>query len=131
MELEHIGYQVKDPVAVAAWYVKHLGFRVCRAQKEAPFTHFLADDTGRMMIEIYHNPKAPVPHYEQQDPLVLHLAFRCDDPEAVRDRLVAAGAGIENALDVTPAGDRLVILRDPWGFPIQLAKRGAPMRPEG
>ena len=30
-------------------------------------------------------------------------------------------------ISVTPAGDQLAMLRDPWGFAIQLAKRNQPM----
>ena len=34
-EIEHIAYSVKDPVAVARWYVQHLGMRVAQAQVDA------------------------------------------------------------------------------------------------
>jgi uncharacterized glyoxalase superfamily protein PhnB len=61
------------------------------------------------------------------DPSLVHLAFVSPDPQADRDRLVAAGASIVEALLQTPAGDELVMLRDPWGLALQLVKRAKPM----
>ena len=34
MKIEHAAYQIEDPVATAAWYVKHLGMTVKRAQTD-------------------------------------------------------------------------------------------------
>lgn len=121
--VEHVAWQVSDPVAVAAWYCQHLGFRVARKLDAAPHTHFLADAAGRVVIEIYNNPKASVPDYRALHPLVLHLAFSVDDPVVARDRLLAAGASIAEDLVELPNGDRLVMLRDPWGFAVQLVAR--------
>jgi glyoxylase I family protein len=125
MKIEHIGYLVADPPLVAQWYMKHLGFWIARKQDEAPFTHFLVDSAGHGIIEIYNNPAAAVPDYAKQDPLVLHLAFAVGNEtiEAACDRLLAAGATVAQDFFTTAAGDRLIMLRDPWGFPIQLARR--------
>ncbi len=79
------------------------------------------------MIEIYHNPAAPVPDYAAFSPLALHLAFSTSDMEADIARLVAAGATHVAPIDVTPAGDRLTFLRDPWQIAIQLAQRKTPL----
>lgn len=117
MQIEHIAYQVEHPAEVAAWYVRHLGFQVKRAFDEGPRAHFLADSSGRVMIEIYNNPKVAVPDYAAMDPLLLHLAFISADPAGDRDRLLGAGDG----------EDHLVMLRDPWGFALQLCKRAQPM----
>lgn len=127
MRIEHTGYMVQDPVAVAAWYVEHLGFTIKRAMDKSPNTHFLADETGTVLIEIYNNPQAMVPDYAAIDPLVLHLGFAVDDVDAEKSRLLAAGATIQRDLIETVAGDRLVMLRDPWGFPIQLCQRAESM----
>ena len=48
MKFEHFGINVPDPVAMAAWYVKHFQMKVLRAMKEDPYTHFLADESGRV-----------------------------------------------------------------------------------
>ena len=127
MQMEHVAYPVDDPAAVAAWYCRHLGFRVKRKLDAAPFTHFLADDSG-MMLEIYNNPRVAVPDYAAMDPLLLHVAFSSDDVTGERDRLVAAGATVADDVLTTPAGDEMVMLRDPWGLAIQFITRRDPMR---
>ena len=129
MHIEHFGYMVQDPPAVTAWYCEHLGFRIARKMDKPPHTHFLVDGSGRMMLEIYNNPKAQVPDYAAMDPLVLHIAFSVDGVAQTRDRLLTAGATVQSELTVTPAGDQLLMLRDPWGFAVQLCKRGQPMLP--
>lgn len=127
MDIEHIGYQVQDPVAMARWYVENLGMRVVRRFGEPAFAQFVADASGHVMIEIYHNPKVKVPDYRSTDPLILHLAFESRDVDGDVKRLLAAGATPEGDIVRAPNGDVIGIVRDPWGFCVQLAKRGKPM----
>ena len=72
MNIEHIALNVPDPVQMAAWYVTHLGLRILRHQTQAPFTHFLADQAERVVLELYHHTKAVLPDYAKLDPLSLH-----------------------------------------------------------
>ena len=127
MNIEHFAYVVEDPLSVAKWYVEHLGFSIKRSMAESPFAHFLADGSGTVMIEIYNNPAVPVPDYRSMDPLVLHLAMASDDVERDCERLIEAGAARMGDLLHTDDGDVLAMLRDPWGFSIQLARRGRAM----
>ncbi|MGD0017159.1 MAG: VOC family protein [Verrucomicrobiia bacterium] len=127
MKIEHVAFNIPDPLKAADWYVKHLGMRVVRSFGPPNHAYFLADADGRTMIEIYCNPKAPVPDYRALDPLVLHLAFSVDDVHALRDQLLKAGATAAGDVTVADNGDHLAMLRDPWGFPIQLVKRAAQM----
>jgi glyoxylase I family protein len=127
MKIEHAAFQVEDPVAVSKWYVDHLGLTVKRSQAERPWGHFLADDGDTVMLEFYNNPKAAVPDYHATDPLQLHVAFAADDVAVVRARLMAAGATPEGDVQVTPAGDHMAMLRDPWGLAVQLVKRATSM----
>lgn len=122
MKIEHFAINVPDPVAMADWYVAHLGMKIIRQQDVAPYMTFLADDSGQVMIETYQNNAAPVPDYPDQSPLVVHLAFVTHDPKGDKLRLQKAGAR-EDSDDIMPSGDHLIMLRDPWGFPIQLCKR--------
>ncbi len=122
MKLEHVAYPVRDPVAVAAWYVAHCGLRIIRESGPPTMTHFLSDGAGGV-IEIYNNPRVDVPDYSAIDPLLLHIAFVADDLPAERDRLLAAGCTEAEEVTTTSAGDMLVMLRDPWGFPLQLTHR--------
>jgi len=70
---------------------------------------------------------ASVPDYWKADPLLMHVAYVSDNPAADQDRLVEAGAVVADELMTTPSGDAIVMLRDPWGVPIQLVKRAKPM----
>ena len=109
------------------WYVKHFGLRVARHVGGPAHTWFLADESGRTVLEIYSSAAAPIPDYAAMDPLLLHIAFVADDMEGARARLVAAGATLAGEIGTTPAGDHLAFLRDPWGLALQLATRSKPI----
>lgn len=126
MKIEHFAFNVSDPKAVADWYTEHFGMQVARSLDKPPYTHFLADSTGAVMIEIYNNPTDQVPPYKEMNPLLLHLAFVSKEPESDRSRLEEAGATFVE--EVCPSdGSHLVMMRDPWGLAIQLCRRGKPM----
>lgn len=125
MKLEHIAFNVADPVAVADWYCTHCGFRVVHRVPQPAQTHFLAD-SGATVIEIYCNPPDRVPHYRAQDPLIFHLALASEDPAADARRLCEAGAEIVQELRLDK-GTHLIMMRDPWGLALQLCKRSPPL----
>ena len=127
MEIEHVAWSVKDPIACADWYVLHLGMKILRSSGPPAYARFLADSTGRLLLEIYNNPKVKVPDYGNMDPLLLHLAFRVQDVEKERDRLVQSGATVVDPFTRTETGDEMAMLRDPWGLALQLMKRAQPM----
>jgi glyoxylase I family protein len=127
MKLEHVAFNVADPVAMAAWYEANLGMRTVRSFGPPNHARFVADATGQTILEIYSNPKAPVPEYAKMNPLILHVAFAVDDVRATRTRLLQAGATAEGEITVTDSGDALAMLRDPWGFAVQLVNRSSPM----
>jgi glyoxylase I family protein len=114
-------------VSVARWYEEHLGLTIVRSSDVEPaLTRFLADSEGATVLEIY-SGTLPVPEYAAMDPLLVHIAFATDDLPGTRDRLLAAGATAEGEITVTPTGDRLAMLRDPWGLALQLAHRAKPL----
>jgi glyoxylase I family protein len=127
MNIEHVALNVSDPIALADWYVKNLGMRILRALAEPPYTRFLADAAGRVVLEVYRQEKAPVPDYAAMDVLVLHVAFVTKDLTAARERLLGAGATAVGETATTPAGDVMAWLRDPWGVPLQLVTRAKPL----
>lgn len=129
MKLEHIAFNVADPVAVAEWYCTQCGFRVVHHVPQPAQTHFLAD-SGSSVIEIYCNPPDQVPDYRAQDPLIFHLALASEDPAADAQRLCAAGAEVVDDLRLAD-GSHLIMLRDPWGLALQLCKRPEPLRGAG
>lgn len=126
MKIEHFALNVKDPEAMAQWYVKNIGLEVVRKMDVAPHTHFLGDKSGAVMLEIYNNPADQVPDYTNMDPLLVHLAFLSSDPEVDKELLTEAGASFVEEVNL-PDGSKLIMMRDPWGLAIQLCKRGVPM----
>jgi glyoxylase I family protein len=125
MKLEHFALQVPDPIAMADWYVKHMGCKVARSGGEPSHGRFLT--VGSVLFEIYRNPKGSVPDYGAIDPLHLHFAFTSENLKADRDRLVKAGASVVEDISTTPAGDEIMMLRDPWKVALQFVKRAEPM----
>ncbi len=125
MKIEHIAFNVTDPVTVAAWYGKHCGLRVVCFKPEAAQTHFLAD-LGSTILEIYCNPPENVPDCRSMNPLLFHVAFSSTDPLADSNRLVLAGAVFVSETFL-PDGSHLIMMRDPWGLALQLCKRSKPL----
>ncbi len=125
MKFEHFALNVPDARATARWYVDNLGLRVARQMDAAPYTSFLADDTGRVIVEFYTRTDAVIPDYAAAHPLCFHIAFVSENNEVIRTKLVLAGAdkGYE---EILPDGSRLMMLRDPWGIPLQFCHRAKP-----
>jgi len=57
------------------------------------------------------------------------VAFMVEDVDATVGRLIAAGATPAGEVEVTPGGDKIAMLRDPWGLAIQFVNRADPMLP--
>ena len=125
VKFEHFALNVPDVRSQSRWYVDHVGFKIASQRNEAPFTHFLADDTGRIVIELYTNLTAAIPNYAAMPPLCFHFAVIAADAKAERARLETAGAtlALEEPL---PDGSLLIMMRDPWGVPLQLCQRAEP-----
>lgn len=122
MLLEHVAINVPDAAAMADWYVENCQMKIVIQKDGAPFTRFLSDQKGVTCIEIYSNTSQHIPDYFSQHPLVYHTAFAVDDLDKTRDELIAAGATFFEEINV-PNGTRLIMLRDPWGVPLQLCYR--------
>ena len=70
-------------------------------------------------------PAAAVPDFAAAHPLCFHVALYSLDARADCARFLAAGA--THVLDEPqPDGSLLIMLRDPWGIPLQLCQRAQP-----
>jgi len=127
VRFEHVALNVKDPVKMAEWYCQNLGMKVLRKGPAPVNMRFISDAGGNMMLELYNNPPDAVPDYASIDPLLLHIAFMVDDVKAIRQKLIAAGAKPVADISTTPGGDKIAMLRDPWGIAIQFVRRAEPM----
>lgn len=123
MKLEHVALNVPDALSLARWYVEHLGLTVQRRIMEEPWAHFLADDSGTVMLEIYTNQAVAIPDYSSMHAANLHLAFVSSDLQADLTRLRGAGAETPDETETLPNGDEVAMFRDPWGVPLQLVRR--------
>jgi catechol 2,3-dioxygenase-like lactoylglutathione lyase family enzyme len=126
MIFEHFALNVAKPVEMAEWYVNNLEMKIVRALDKSPFTRFLSDKTGRVVLEIYSNNNARIPDRNKAHPLEFHFAFMADDVVKIKEALVRAGAKVEEELHMED-GSHLIMLRDPFGVPVQICKRGIPM----
>jgi glyoxylase I family protein len=125
MKFEHFALNVPDARRQAQWWIDHVGFCVVWRNEDAPFTHFLADDSGRVIMELYSAPA--VPFWSQGDLPAgsFHVAVVAADARHERTRLEKAGATLQSE-NVFPDGTCLVMLRDPWGVSLQLCQRAKP-----
>ncbi|MEO7412643.1 MAG: VOC family protein [Opitutaceae bacterium] len=125
MRFEHFALNVPDCRAHAHWYVDHLGFTIARQREDFPYTHFLADETGRVVVELYTNTTQPFLNFSGNHPLLFHVAMVAKDARAELLRLEKAGATLVIE-EPQPEGSLLVMMRDPWNVPLQLCQRTTP-----
>ena len=88
-------------------------------------THFLSDSTGRIVVELYSKPTMPVPDFTAAHPLAFHFAVATTAAQSERLRLEKAGATWVSE-DLPADGSVLIMMRDPWGVPLQLCQRAKP-----
>jgi catechol 2,3-dioxygenase-like lactoylglutathione lyase family enzyme len=122
MVFEHFAVNVTDVKKVVHWYTTNLGLRIASEQKAPPFMTFLADATGRVIIEFYHRPDAVITDFVAADPLTFHVAFVSENAQIDRERLEKQGAVFIEEI-VKEDGTHIVMLRDPFGMPLQLCQR--------
>ena len=125
MIFEHFALNVSEPLEMADWFVEHCQSKIVSRMEEPPHMTFLADKSGRVFLELYKSTRDPVPDYTQQHPIRTHLAFEVGDPLAERARLEQAGCTFFEEVRKDD-GSLLIMMRNPWGVPIQLCKRGTP-----
>lgn len=122
MVFEHFALNVNNVAVVVKWYVSHLGLKVASQQQEAPFMTFLADSSDRVILELYQRPDALMTNFSTQHQLTFHVAFVSEN--AQRDSKYLQDQGAIYIEEVRKDdGSHLVMLRDPWGMPLQLCQR--------
>jgi len=118
MKFEHVAIDVSDPEAFIAWWCENLGFR-----RSAPGSAFILDDSGTMGLEVYRTGETEsAPDYAAMNAMTFHIAFVSADVKADVDRLVAAGARVEQ-LKLDNPSFHMAIVRDPWGVAVQFCRR--------
>ena len=126
MIFEHFALNVREPHKVKKWYVDHLDLKVVSEMTDPPHMIFLADDSDRVVCELYHNSDAPFIDFAAQHHLTFHIAFESISASSDRDRLLRAGCTLVEEVKKED-GSLLVMLRDPWGLALQICQRGERM----
>jgi len=125
-EIEHIGMAAKEPIKMAKWYQEALGFKIrFSAEDDEKAVAFLTDSRGRVMLELGKLPDVLPLAEELSHHLQLHIALKSDDPEKDAEYLVSMGANFIERCPIKRPGENLIVLSDPWGNTLQLAKRSA------
>lgn len=122
MTFEHFALNVIDINGVVNWYCTHLGLTIANQQRESPYMTFLADSTDRVVIEFYKREDELAEDFSNKHPLTFHIAFVSENAEEDKQRLLNAGASYFEEI-LKEDGSHLVMLRDPWGMPLQLCQR--------
>ncbi|SRR6056297_430424 len=125
MVFEHFAINVTEVKKVLNWYTTHIGLTIKSEQKEPPYMNFLADTTGRVIIEFYHRPDAVIIDFAIEHPLTFHIAFVSENSQSDRERLEKQGALFVEEIKKED-GTHIVMLRDPFGMPLQLCQRAMP-----
>ena len=125
MKFEHYALNVPDSVTVADWYAKNCRMKIVKAIDVEPPPRFLADETGRVVLEIYSNRAVVMPDFARMDSLEYLSVFAVVDPEGEKARLQEAGARFEESIQPSE-GTKLILMRDPFGMALQLCKRAEP-----
>lgn len=127
IRFEHIGINVKDPIAAAKWYSENLNMKIIREGTAPNYSTFVADSSTHMMIEFNYNKDYPTIDSLNLNYDSFHLAFCVSNISMIKEKLLNAGAAILNDIRKTDSGDQVLVLRDPWGLPIQFVQRVKPM----
>ncbi len=127
MKFEHLALNVKDPLNLVKWYCENLGFSVVKGMDAPPFAHFIVDSSKHILLEIFYLDDKEVIDFSGVDPASVHLGFSVEDIEEEYKKLISAGAMAVSEITLTNSGDKIVMLRDPWGTPVQLLKRKGAM----
>jgi len=124
--IEHIGFVVKDSKSMASWYSKALGFKILNSFETANgHVAFIQCSQSGLIFELITDRKLTCIEEALSHPLQLHIAFKSSDIEADKTRLLELGAEFVTDCPTADADAKVLIVKDPWGNFIQLARRKA------
>ncbi len=106
------------------WYRDNLGFRIIRsAGDDTDGVSFVIDGESNTILELGKLPEGPPLDGRSLLPLQLHIAIECEDPAAEVERLIKAGAELVGESPRNKYKGEKILIRDPWGYTIQLVNR--------
>ena len=124
---EHVAFNVADHKAMAKWYTENLDMIVIRKVDKPDPTLFIADSEKHIMLELIHSTEYPVIDLFKIKHMSFHLGFVVKDLKATKEKLLKKKATLAEDIKTTISGDQVLMLRDPWGLPIQFVQRVKPL----
>jgi len=122
--IEHIGISVSQPIEMASWYQRVLGFEVIfSGQDSEKAVAFICDVHKSVVLELGQIPNVAPLRNRTDHHLQFHIALKSEDLDSDSNHLIQNGAKFIEKCPVTRDGDYLIVVEDPWGNCIQLAKR--------
>ncbi|MER8570790.1 VOC family protein [Mesorhizobium sp. M1338] len=115
-----------DVAGTAAFYVRHFGFRPLFEIDW--YVHLQSVDTKRVNLGVVQGDHETIPEEGRGRTSGLLINFEVRDPDAVYERILAAGLPILCSLRDEPFGQRHFITKDPNGVLIDVIK---PIPPSG
>jgi uncharacterized glyoxalase superfamily protein PhnB len=113
-----------DVAGTAAFYVKHFRFEPLFTSNW--YVHLRSSEDRRVNLGIVEGDHETIPEEGRGRTSGLLINFEVRDPDAVYERIVAAGLPILRSLRDEPFGQRHFITRDPNGVLIDVIKPIAP-----
>ena len=115
------------PVSMGNWYRDNLGFSILwQAGNDTDGVSFISDNDGTV-LELGKLPAGPPLDPYSLEPLQLHIAIECNNPTHQAERLIAVGAELIGESPRNSYQGEKILVRDPWGFVIQLINRATPL----
>jgi catechol 2,3-dioxygenase-like lactoylglutathione lyase family enzyme len=122
--IEHIGIVVPDAAKMAEWYRDVLGFTVRSSNVNGENAGaFIVEADGKVMLELCQLSGVRPLREKLNHPLQFHLAFKSSNPDADAELLQQNGAKLIEKSAAAPGANYFILLEDPWGNSLQLAKR--------
>lgn len=109
-----------DVAGTAAFYVEHFAFRPLFTSDW--YVHLQSVESKRVNLGIVQGDHETIPEEGQGRSSGLLINFEVRDPDAVYERITAAGLSILRSLRDEPFGQRHFITRDPNGVLIDVIK---------
>ncbi len=124
IKFEHIAFLLPNPGKAVEWYCSNLDMKIVNKGKGSIF---VTDSARNIMLEFLINNEVKPLNFRKINVLSLHIAFHTKNAEMLKKKLIGNDATVESDLTTTDSGDKIMILRDPWGIPIQLVERKNPI----
>ncbi len=122
--IEHIGLVVRDSEGMARWYQEALDFIILNSFDTANgHVAFIKCSRTGLIFELITDRKLACIEGALSHPLQFHIAFKSSDIEADKNRLLKLGAEFVTDCATADPEAAVLIVKDPWGNFIQLARR--------